>query len=150
VAPNQPRTHPPKNDRLAAVGSGWSKSCDNDPRCSTPPSQSAPSARSNSPSSSFPNSDSSASRQPRRQLEADTTGPNSCEFANDGECDEPNLCERGTDTNDCRGSRRRPSSPRAAEVCSTIFGACPMMEAIPPGSSCTCFTAFGPVAGVSR
>ena len=26
---------------------------------------------------------------------------NSCKHANDGECDEPNICARGTDTNDC-------------------------------------------------
>jgi hypothetical protein len=25
----------------------------------------------------------------------------SCEFAHDGECDEPKLCDRGTDTSDC-------------------------------------------------
>ena len=28
-------------------------------------------------------------------------GPNSCEFANDGECDEGTLCPSGTDTADC-------------------------------------------------
>lgn len=27
--------------------------------------------------------------------------PNLCEFANDGECDEPHFCETGTDGNDC-------------------------------------------------
>jgi hypothetical protein len=26
----------------------------------------------------------------------------SCEYANDGECDEPDLCARGTDGRDCR------------------------------------------------
>ena len=30
-------------------------------------------------------------------------GPDSCEYANDGECDEPNLCDVGTDTTDCGG-----------------------------------------------
>ena len=29
------------------------------------------------------------------------TDPNLCEFANDGECDEPHFCEPGTDGNDC-------------------------------------------------
>ena len=29
-------------------------------------------------------------------------GANSCTWANDGECDEPNVCSPGTDTNDCR------------------------------------------------
>ena len=27
--------------------------------------------------------------------------PNSCRYANDGMCDEPNLCQPGTDTADC-------------------------------------------------
>ena len=31
-------------------------------------------------------------------------GPNSCRYARDGECDEPNLCDLGTDTADCRGT----------------------------------------------
>ena len=31
-------------------------------------------------------------------------GANSCRFANDGECDEPDMCAPGTDTNDCRSS----------------------------------------------
>ena len=30
-------------------------------------------------------------------------GANSCKYANDGECDEPSVCPRGTDTNDCGG-----------------------------------------------
>ena len=29
-------------------------------------------------------------------------GPNSCQYANDGACDEPAYCASGTDTNDCR------------------------------------------------
>ena len=28
-------------------------------------------------------------------------GPNSCQYARDGQCDEPNLCDAGTDTSDC-------------------------------------------------
>lgn len=31
-------------------------------------------------------------------------GDNSCQWANDGECDEPTYCEYGTDTDDCGGS----------------------------------------------
>ena len=31
-------------------------------------------------------------------------GDNSCEWAYDGECDEPTYCEYGTDTDDCEGS----------------------------------------------
>ena len=32
-------------------------------------------------------------------------GPDSCEFAKDGECDEPDLCRAGTDTTDCKPQR---------------------------------------------
>ncbi len=32
--------------------------------------------------------------------------PNSCQYANDGECDEPRFCPVGTDTNDCALSIR--------------------------------------------
>ena len=32
-------------------------------------------------------------------------GANSCTWANDGECDEPNVCSPGTDTNDCNQPR---------------------------------------------
>ena len=32
-------------------------------------------------------------------------GANSCRYARDGECDEPDLCDRGTDTADCSGVR---------------------------------------------
>ena len=32
-----------------------------------------------------------------------SAGANSCKYANDGECDEPRVCARGTDTNDCGG-----------------------------------------------
>ena len=31
-------------------------------------------------------------------------GDNSCQWANDGECDEPTYCEYGTDSDDCGGS----------------------------------------------
>jgi hypothetical protein len=34
-------------------------------------------------------------------LEEETGGADSCEYANDGECDEPDYCEYGTDTTDC-------------------------------------------------
>lgn len=33
-----------------------------------------------------------------------TAGPDSCRWANDGECDEPDLCAPGTDSADCAGS----------------------------------------------
>ena len=31
---------------------------------------------------------------------------NACQYANDGECDEPNICPRGTDANDCRSANQ--------------------------------------------
>ena len=31
---------------------------------------------------------------------------NACKYANDGECDEPNICPRGTDANDCRSANQ--------------------------------------------
>lgn len=34
---------------------------------------------------------------------ADNPGPDCCDFANDGECDEPTFCDAGTDTTDCGG-----------------------------------------------
>jgi hypothetical protein len=36
-SPTGSSTHPPKYDRLAAITSGWKKSCDADPRCASPP-----------------------------------------------------------------------------------------------------------------
>ena len=38
-----------------------------------------------------------------------TAGDDSCEYANDGECDEPQDCTAGTDTSDC--SSTSGSSP---------------------------------------
>lgn len=34
---------------------------------------------------------------------AENPGPDCCVFANDGECDEPDFCDAGTDTSDCSG-----------------------------------------------
>lgn len=38
------------------------------------------------------------------------SGGDSCVHARDGECDEPELCDRGTDTTDCRGGAAAPNS----------------------------------------
>jgi hypothetical protein len=145
VAPSPESTHPPKNDRLAAVGSGWGKACDADPRCasgdSTLPPTRPPANTPAGTETAFPTSDKVS---PPIEI---VDGPNSCEFAHDDECDEPNLCERGTDTADCSQARE---TPVAASVCATMFGACPMVVEIVPGSSCTCYTAFGPIGGVAR
>ena len=139
-------THPAKTDRLAAIGSGWFKACD--PKC--PGSTTDEPSASRPQTSGFPTSDSSSATrsQPRT---TPSRGANSCEYANDGECDEPVLCETGTDTNDCRAARRSTTTaPRVASVCATLVGTCPMMVPLSPGSECTCFTIYGPIPGIAR
>jgi len=37
--------------------------------------------------------------------------PDSCQYANDGECDEPEYCHVGTDTTDCKVSTENPEVP---------------------------------------
>jgi hypothetical protein len=81
----------------------------------------------------------------------------SCRYANDGECDEPDLCEQGTDTSDCRRSQKptrdyprpRSSSPSGPSYpdtrplfCCDAFGNRRCAVTInpgPPGSPCFCF-----------
>ena len=41
----------------------------------------------------------------KNHLGTHSSGPNSCQYANDGTCDEPDLCSSGTDTADCGSSR---------------------------------------------
>ena len=69
-------THPAKRDRLAAITNGWLAACDQDPACNT-------------------------------SRTGNTGGlrgiPDTCRWAKDGECDEPEFCAPGTDTADCRG-----------------------------------------------
>lgn len=76
------RTHPASHDRLAAIGNGWTKACESDARCSD---------------SGVDTPRPAPELEPKPRPE-----PDSCEYANDGECDEPDLCSRGTDTSDCR------------------------------------------------
>ena len=74
-----------------------------------------------------------------------TRRANSCEYAYDGECDEPTLCRRGTDSADCPGSGggrddgdRRPP-PRL--YCCDSYGNryCPIVvNPGPVGSACGC------------
>ncbi len=129
-------THPPKLDRLAAIASGWSRACERNPNCRggndttrrTPPT----------PSRSDP---------PERQRNA---GPNSCEYAYDGDCDEPDLCDRGTDTEDCKGSRStqpRPQQSQATNICQTPFMWCQIWQSGPIGAPCWCNTPQGPLNG---
>ena len=64
-------THPGKRDRLAAITNGWMRACRDDEGCSS-------------------SGDGGGGNM-----------ANSCEYAHDGTCDEPEYCERGTDTADC-------------------------------------------------
>ena len=70
-------------------------------------------------------------------------GPNSCDYAHDGTCDEPDLCERGTDTADC-DIRTVPQ----LFCCDTNTGirVCPMaVPGMVPGQICQClgFVGYG-------
>lgn len=118
-------SHPPKHDRLAAIASGWTKACEADSGCSSRGSTPAPQ---------------------REERESRTPGPDSCEYARDGECDEPDLCEPGTDTADCereRSRRDRPSrdtEPRQLYCCDN-YGRkwCAIrVNPGPPGTPCWC------------
>ena len=126
-------THPAKHDRLAAIGSGWTKACESDPACTGDDS----SSRTREQPSSRDTSDSRRSRE--------ENGPDSCEYANDGECDEPDLCDRGTDSSDCqtRSSRSRSDYPRQQQslYCCDQYGRkrCAItFNPGPPGTPCIC------------
>jgi hypothetical protein len=92
------KTHPAKHDRLAAIANGWTKAC-NDTSCdrATRPTTSV------SPGGSV---------TPAPTQNPEPQGPNSCQYANDGTCDEPNLCKKGTDAADCK---RRPGGANSCE-----------------------------------
>lgn len=138
--PTGSSTHPPRHDRLEAIASGWTKSCDADANCRP----------------------GTTTRRPRTapEKEPEVAGPDSCEYAGDGECDEPGICDSGTDTTDCRISTRRrdrdpiniptPPQMQVATVCVTPAGACGMMVPIPVGSICTCYTPVGVFQGMAR
>jgi hypothetical protein len=76
---------------------------------------------------------------------------NSCSFANDGTCDEPDTCDRGTDCTDCHGSESEEelqcsmstdcdscmSNPAGCGWCSEDGGRCQMGDSDGPlGASC--------------
>jgi hypothetical protein len=82
-----------------------------------------------------------AGASPGRPVARDT-----CEYANDGTCDEPDLCPRGTDGADCAGARP-PVLPFPADrppmqlYCCDAFGnrRCLITSNPgPPGSTCGC------------
>lgn len=91
--PTGSATHPAKYDRLAAIANGWTKSCESDPKCGQPDSSSDV-----RPTPSRPDPEPEPEPKPRSSRRR---GKDSCEYANDGTCDEPDLCDRGTDTSDC-------------------------------------------------
>ena len=74
--------------------------------------------------------------------------PNSCDYAHDGTCDEPDLCDRGTDTDDCRGGpiTPPPPPPQLLYCCDTNTGmrVCPIVvPGMVPGQICSCFGFVG-------
>lgn len=56
-----------------------------------------------------------------------TAGPNSCEYANDGECDSPDLCPVGTDTADCTGEDNPLSDSDGDGIADSVDN-CPMVS----------------------
>jgi hypothetical protein len=51
-------------------------------------------------------------------------GPNSCQYANDGMCDEPRFCLVGTDSTDCQTVSSPPPPPPQSSSCNTFTGCC--------------------------
>lgn len=99
-SPTGSTTHPARHDRLAAIANGWTESCSNDPNCAKGQSQ-------------------SQRTQPEPQPQK-KPGPNSCEFANNDTCDEPDLCQPNTDTADCKWKPQQPSgfpSGHGMQIC---------------------------------
>jgi len=137
-SPSATTTHPAKHDRLASIASGWTKACESDPRCG---SEEEPPSNIKEPSEE-------RREGARREQEPSQSGPDSCEYARDGECDEPDLCLAGTDTSDCkprrssRGSERYPDrSPQQSLYCCDQWGRkwCQItVNPGPPGTPCWC------------
>lgn len=119
-SPDGSSTHPARHDRLAAIGNGWMEACGTDPKCSGG------------------SSESSAAPIQQRTLKP-KPGKNSCEYANDDTCDEPELCDVGTDANDCNPRSQSPQ-PRPQPN--------PRPAGFPPGfgmSVCGCYGFSPPV-----
>ena len=126
-------THPPKHDRLAAITSGWTKACQADPECKQ-----------------------TNSITKKRRTRTAPSKANSCEFARDGECDEPGACKAGTDTADCKKARKKsetttitpPPLPRQ-KYCCDVFGRKWCAIQGPFGAGAPCFCAGVPGAGAT-
>jgi hypothetical protein len=102
--PTATATHPARHDRLAAITNGWIASCNTDPNCRRVSGNTvgySDTGLANATHASPGRTQLAPADVIRLQTSADTL-TNSCEFANDGSCDEPALCRPGTDSNDCR------------------------------------------------
>lgn len=85
------------------------------------------------------------------------SGGDSCAFARDGTCDEPDVCDRGTDSSDCRGRTEvgAPGGERLPSYCCTAAGRLgpypnPGPNGIPVGAGEPCYGTHpmhGPVGG---
>ena len=76
----------------------------------------------------------------RHRMTLQRTGPDSCRFADDGTCDEPVICERGTDTTDCSPTPQpQPTPPLWCCDVYTGLKVCPITETQGfPGAGCYC------------
>ncbi len=93
-----------------------------------------------------------AKRRTGERMTIQTASLNSCAYAFDGECDEPELCYPGTDSEDCRGGRRGRQHPAVplTYMCVTVYGACQMIQPIPIGAYCVCMTTYGAADGIAQ
>jgi hypothetical protein len=65
-------------------------------------------------------------------------GDDSCDYANDGTCDEPTVCRVGTDATDCGAGSTPPPPRRAADSCEYANdGACDEPTVCPAGTDAT-------------
>ena len=129
-------THPAKADRLAAITNGWVKSCNSDPKCKEP-TEPSPTPE---PAATF--------RELEKRVKT-KSGGDSCEYAKDGVCDEPDSCEEGTDTTDCLNAVATPVPTNTQLYCCDGFGVrrCAIvLGAGPVGSACFC---LGQGAGIT-
>lgn len=77
---------------------------------------------------------------------AQNPGPDCCFLANDGECDEPDFCDPGTDTTDCANAPATPSSPPMGTG-DTTTDPLPPSTASPGGCAATPTAPRAPLAG---
>jgi len=86
--------------------------------------------------------------KPRPQPQSPEAHADSCQYAKDGECDEPDDCAPGTDTTDCASTEASGSSTTGSSplYCCDGFGRPWCMIAVNPGpvgSPCWCSGVVG-------